>query len=375
MKKGIDFFLTSGHSGKDRIGLVTNHTGRTETGALTVDALLDSGFRLKALFSPEHGLFGVEQDGVKTGDSFYREIPAYSLYGTNRRPSREQLKGLDLILFDMQDIGSRFYTYLYTLAYVMEEAAAVGLPVVVSDRPVPLGRKIEGNPIDSSFDSFVGAYGLPCRTGMTIGEYALYLKKYYIPLCNLEVIGTERESALGWRDHRWINPSPNIPSPVTALVYSGTCLFEGTILSEGRGTTRPFEQIGAPWIDGGKLAAEMNRQGLSGADFTSALFKPAFGKFEREVCGGVLIHVNNFGAYESLKTGVALLGTIKSLYPGIKLLRTPAEGETLSFMEKLSGSSDFTAALDSGKGWRELFGMISGREETFEEKRDSVRLY
>lgn len=375
MKKGIDYFIASGRYRSGKIGLVTNHTGRTESGELTVDALIACGYRLGALFSPEHGIFGVEQDGVKTSDMKYGDIPAYSLYGKNRRPSADQLKDLDLIVFDMQEVGSRFYTYLYTLAYVMEAAADAGIPVIVTDRPAPLGRKVEGNPIDPAFDSFVGAYGLPCRTGMTIGEFARYVKANYVPDCELEVIETDRESAVGWKDPRWINPSPNMPSLSTAAVYGGTCLVEGTFLSEGRGTTRPFEQIGAPWIDGTKLAIEMRKLGLSGVDFTSTRFKPAFGKHTGEVCEGVMIHPTQMESFESLKTGVALLSSIASLYPEEAIVKGPMEGQKLSFMDKLSGSTDFGQKLEERADWRTLYSLIAGREEEFEVKRESAILY
>lgn len=354
---------------------MTNHTGRTESGELSVDALLDRGYQVKALFSPEHGIFGVEQDGVKTGDGEYGKIPSFSLYGENRRPSGEQLDGLEMILFDMQEIGSRFYTYLYTLAYVMEEAAKKGIAVVVTDRPAPLGRKIEGNPIASEFDSFVGAYGLPCRTGMTIGEYALYLKEHYIPGCELEVVETERETALGWKDYRWINPSPNIPTMNSALIYGGTCLVEGTVLSEGRGTTRPFEQIGAPWIDGRILAGELNSIGLEGVCFTSSRFKPEFSKHKGEVCGGIQVHCTDGNVLSPLKTGVAILGTIASLYPEQTLVRERSTGEKHSFMDKLTGTGDFALQLEKRTGWKNLYGLISGGEETFEKKRFSSLLY
>lgn len=374
LKTGIDFFLENPRPG--RLGVVTNHTGRLASGKLTIDGLIEAGFDVAALFFPEHGLYGVEKEGERTGDSRYRGIRAYSLYGENRRPSSEQLSGLEAVLFDMQDLGLRYYTYLYTLAYVMDECARHGLPLIVTDRPVPLGRAVEGNPLGSGQNSFVGGYGLPNRTGLTLGEFALYLKKYYLPRADLTVVPLEGYAPGFWpMGEAWINPSPNIPSPEAALIYGGTCLVEGTSLSEGRGTTRPFEVVGAPGLDGDLLSDDLNRLSLGGVRFYPARFKPAYSKHAGRVCGGVQIHVTDREVFHSLNTGLALLSRFFYHYSHqIDTLGTLSEGSR-PFLELLSGSSDLALRLKRGEDHQRIIDSLTGGEESFRTRVEDILLY
>jgi len=376
LKTGIDIYFEKEIFKEGNIGLLCNHTSRLSNGILVADEIINRGGGLKALFSPEHGLYGVQQDGEKTEDSTYRGISAYSLYGENRRASKEQLKDLDYILIDLQEIGCRFYTYLYTLAYMMEVAAEIGLKVIVTDRPAPLGRNIEGNRISEEYSSFVGSYGLPIRTGLTIGEFALYLKQNYIHQCDLEVIKLE-----GWNsqvmdlNRSWLNPSPNIPSLKAALVYTGTCLFEGTNISEGRGTTRPFETIGAPGLDGFKLSQVLNSYNLPGVSFIYTKFKPEFGKHKNSICEGVQVNITDIEMFKSLKVGVAIIGTIFSLFRNkVEILQSNSKNE-LCFIDKLTGTVDFRKKLDKGSNWLELYSLLSDNEEEFTKLRDNALLY
>lgn len=376
MKTGINLFCELGRYKNGVIGLVTNNTGRLTSGELTVDAIINGGWNLKALFSPEHGLFGVIQDGIKTLDFTYRGIPVYSLYGHNRKPKQSQLEGLDYILFDIQDIGSRFYTYLYTLAYVMEAAVEAGIPVIVMDRPAPLGRKIEGNRISKGYNSFVGSYGLPIRTGLTIGEYAVYLKQNYISEAEIEVIKMDGWDGKLWDSNNpWLNPSPNIPSINSALVYSGTCLIEGTDISEGRGTTRPFETIGAPGIDGRELSRTLNNYNLDGVDFLFTIFKPEFSKHKGMVCEGVQLNITDSDLFQPLKTGVALIGTIYTLYQDkVNIRPIDIQGEKC-FLDKLTGSEEFRRKLSGGENWENLYTILTNKEKDFIPFRDKAILY
>lgn len=365
MKTGIDSFFEQKRHLNGKIGLVTNHTGRLSNGILVADAIIDMGGKLQTLFSPEHGLFGIAQDGVEIDDTTYRGITTYSLHGKYRKPTPEMLEGIDYILFDIQELGSRFYTYLYTLAYVMEAATDKGLKVIVTDRPAPLGRGFEGNRITDEYSSFVGAYGLPARTGLTIGEYATYLKQNFILNCNLEVVKMENWNGQIWDSKSpWLNPSPNMPSFSAAMVYPGTCLIEATDLSEGRGTTRPFENIGAPKIDGRVLAKTLNNYNIEGVTFDFITFKPEFGKHKGEVCEGVQINVTNYQNFKPLKTGVALISTIFKLFPDSGNIRgIEIEGQKC-WMDKLTGNKDFRLQLIKSP-WEDLYRLLTDREDEF----------
>ena len=302
-----------------RIGLITNHTGFNKQFESTID-ILYKNTNLVALYAPEHGIRGDIQAGetVSTYIDKKTNLPVYSLYGKNKKPSYEMLKDIDLLVYDIQDVGVRFYTYIYTLAYAMESCAEYNKEIIVLDRPNPLdGLDVEGNLLNLEFASFVGLYPIPQRYGLTVGEIAhLFNKEFHIE-CNLRIIPLKN-----WKRHMfyhdtelpWIAPSPNLPSLSSAIVYPGTCMLSGTNISEGRGTTQPFELVGAPWIDEYALSKKMNELSLSGVYFRPAYFIPTFYKYKDEICKGVQVHITNHKEFQPVKVGLSLLYTIMDLH-------------------------------------------------------------
>ncbi|MFZ1058036.1 MAG: DUF1343 domain-containing protein [Candidatus Rokuibacteriota bacterium] len=292
------------------------------------------GARLVALFAPEHGLTGAAQDHspIAGARDPATGLPVVSLYGRRRAPTAPMLAGLDTLVCDLQDVGARYYTFVWTMALAMGACARAGVRMIVLDRPNPLGgARVEGNVLDPRFASFVGLYPLPVRHGMTIGEMALYLNSRHGLRCDLDVIpmsGWRR--AMLWEETGlpWVPPSPNMPTPDTARVYPGACLIEATNLSEGRGTTRPFEWVGAPFIDAHDLAGALNAEGLRGVRFRPCRFQPTFHKWKGRVCGGVQLHVTDRERFKPYLTGLALIATVRRLYPrGFAWRKPPYEFE------------------------------------------------
>jgi uncharacterized protein YbbC (DUF1343 family) len=281
------------------------------------------GANLVALYGPEHGIRGEAQDMIgvdNVSEDPGTGLPIYSLYGPTEdslRPTPAMLEGVDLLLFDIQDVGSRYYTYIYTMSYLMEAAAEAGVQMMVLDRPNPLGgHLVEGNVIEEGYTSFVGRYPIANRHGMTAGELARLFNEAFEINCSLEVIplgGWRREQWFDQTGLPWIMPSPNMPTLETATVYPGGCLLEGTNLSEGRGTTRPFELIGAPYLDPFAWANALNELPLPGVTFRPLRFSPTFHKWQGESCGGVQPHVTDRQAFLPFRTGVALLQTAHQL--------------------------------------------------------------
>jgi len=313
VKNGIDCIEKYSYlfEGK-RLGLVSSPMGVDRNLRSTID-ILNEKFNLTALYSPEHGIRGNLQAGAAV-DTYVDEatgITVYSLYGKNKKPSPEILENIDVLVIDLQDVGSRYYTFLYTMSYCMESCEENNKTVVVLDRPNVIGGEaVEGNILDVNFKSFIGMYPIPQRFGLTIGELAQLLNKEFNINCDLKVAkleGWRREAYFDDTDLLWINPSPNIPSVNTAVLYNGTCLFEGTNISEGRGTTKPFEFIGAPWLDAYKLADKMNKKGLEGVIFRPVYFEPAFSKHKGELCKGVQVHVKDKRKVKPVKVGINLL--------------------------------------------------------------------
>jgi len=276
--------------------------------------------KLKALFAPEHGLFAALQDQVKSPDSRYRkELAIFSLYGRKRKPTLQTLKRLDAIIIDLPDIGTRYYTFLWSAILMIIEAAKIQKKVFVLDRPNPInGVTVQGPLIDSGFESFVGLYSLPVRHGMTIGEICNLLNEEYNLAADISIIklqGWSRRTYGDETDNFWTIPSPNMPHLSTALVYPGMCLFEGTNISEGRGTTRPFELFGAPWIRPHQLVNALDKCSVPGVAFRPAFFIPTFNKYSGQICGGAAIHVTNRRQFAPVTTGIQIIKQIYQLYP------------------------------------------------------------
>ena len=335
VKPGLDVLIDQQFSllaGK-RVGVITNHTGMTKSGLHIVDIIREAeDVELAAIFGPEHGVRGIEPDG-KAVDSAVDPasgVTIYSLYGKTRRPTEDMINTLDLLIFDIQDVGARFYTYIYTMALAMEVAALNDKKFVVLDRPNPItGGVVEGPMLEDGFESFVGKYKLPVRHGMTVGELALMFKGEgwidgadKLDLAVVRMEGWRRELWFDQTNIPWISPSPSMRTLSTATLYPGTCFIEGTNLSEGRGTELPFEQIGAPWVDGKLLANEMNKLHLEGVVFEAIEFTPEAilpsvpnPKYKDELSSGIRVRVIRRELLEPVKTGISLVSTLQRLFP------------------------------------------------------------
>ena len=278
-------------------------------------------FRLAALFGPQHGFRGETQDNMIEWRSYEHpslHIPIYSLYGEHREPTPEMLHGLDALLIDLQDVGARYYTFVWTVFLCMRACEAAGVAVVVLDRPNPInGTTMEGPLLNPEYRSFVGMHPIPVRHGKTIGELATQFQQEAFPNCALTVLPMKNWDRTMWFDDTglsWVMPSPNMATLDTATVYPGMCLLEATNISEGRGTTRPFEIFGAPWIDPEAIAHELNLRRLSGVCFREIFFQPTFHKFAGEPCGGAQIHVTDRDSFQPFATGVEVIRCIRRMY-------------------------------------------------------------
>src|SRR6476659_9268143 len=312
VRLGSDVLLCSNRLTGARVGVVCNHASIDRGFLHIIDRVnMCEGVTLAAIFGPQHGFRSDVQDNmVETPhqDDPRRRVPIYSLYSETREPTAEMLRGIDALIVDLQDIGARIYTYIYTMANCMRAAAKHGVAVIVCDRPNPIGgADVEGSTLRPGWESFVGQFAIPMRHGMTIGELAKLFNDAFGIGASLDVVPLE-----GWRRNMyhdetgvpWVIPSPNLPTLDSTIVYPGAVLFEGTRLSEGRGTTRPFELIGAPWIDGDRLADAMNGLGLPGVHFRPAFFEPTFQKHAKETCGGCQIHVLDRQKFRPVQTAV-----------------------------------------------------------------------
>jgi uncharacterized protein YbbC (DUF1343 family)/CubicO group peptidase (beta-lactamase class C family) len=352
-----------------RVGLVTNQTGRDLNGKPTIDVLKEApNVKLVALFSPEHGIRG-ELDQAKINDSVDEKtgLPIYSLYGDTRRPKPEQLKDLDAVVYDLQDIGTRFYTYTATLRNVMEEAATLGKPIFILDRPDPInGMSVEGPIADEDKLSFIAAHTVPVRYGLTIGELGQMMNAERKIGADVRVIKMENWSRSMWFDETgqtWVNPSPNMRSLTEATLYPGIGLLETTNVSVGRGTDTPFEVVGAPYIDGRKLAAYLNERNLAGVRFVPVRFKPNASVFKDEELGGINIVITNRDSFNSVGTGLEISTALRRLYPNDwqvdKYLRLLVNQNVLENVK----SGD--AARDIEKAWQNDLSNFETRRSAF----------
>jgi uncharacterized protein YbbC (DUF1343 family) len=365
------------------LGLVVNQTSLTSDGQFSIGQFhKNKSFKLKTILAPEHGVYGVDQDMALVADEIepLSGLLVRSLYGTNissLTPSSSLLDGIDNLVFDIQDVGSRYYTFIYTLANCMKACAQSNTRMVVCDRPNPInGFAVEGNLIKKEFHSFVGQYPIPNRHGMTVGELAILFNEHFGIKCNLKVIPMEGWERSMWYDQTglpWVSPSPNMPTLSTATVYPGMCLIEGTLLSEGRGTTLPFEQVGAPYINAEVLAKTLNKENLPGLFFRPQYFKPQFQKWSGKVCGGVQIHITERNKIKPLATSISVLFFIKKLYPNDFSWRTEAYefvNDRLA-IDLLYGNSTLREAIETGNlsiknlesGWKEDIKVFSSQRD------------
>lgn len=362
-----------------RLGIITNHTGCDSDRRFVVDVFRGmTGVTVAALFSPEHGLWGKEQAGEKVDsykDPVYN-LPVYSLYGRTQKPTPEMLRNIDVLVFDIQDVGARFYTYVYTMSLAMEAAAENGKRFVVLDRPNPInGVCVEGNVLDPAVASFVGLYPIPVRHGMTVGELAKMFNDqgWLTGAVRAELVVIPME---GWRRRMWydqtglrfIKPSPNMPDLETAAVYPGLCLLEGTNVSEGRGTDKPFLQFGAPWTDSQRLTERLSELNLPGMRFETAKFTPTSSKYQGLECHGVRIVITNRDRLEAYYSGIRIVGEIFRMYP------RDFEWKTAHF-DRLCGTSTIREAITSGSSLSELRSKWQPALESFRKIRDKYLIY
>lgn len=320
------------------IGLITNPTAVDRDLNHIVDLFYNNkDINLIALYGPEHGVRGDAQAGsyVKSYIDNTTGLPVYSLYGKTKKPTSEMLKDVDLLIFDIQDVGVRFYTYIYTMAYVLKAAKENGIEIIVLDRPNPLGGLVvEGPVLEKGYESFVGLFPIPTRHGMTIGELANYFNEKFeingdltvIPMKNWKRSMTYKDTGL-----EFVLPSPNIPTEETIYIYLGSAIFEGTNISEGRGTTKPFQFVGAPFINGRQFTQKLNSLNLPGVRFRQVSFTPSISKYQGELCHGVEIHIINPKDFNGINTGLYMVKTLNEMYPN--------NFKITSFFDNLMGNS------------------------------------
>ncbi len=361
---GIDSFLKNANRLKGkRIALLTNASGVNSTLEPDVDLLIEKGLNIVKMFGPEHGIWGAVEDGksVSHGVDPIHHIPVFSLYGETNRPTDEMLKNVDVVIYDIQDVGLRFYTYIYTLAYMMEECEKRGIKVIVLDRPNPLSGKVEGPIIESGMESFVGGYGLALRYGLTVGELSVYFNERYNMKVDLEVVklqGWHRWMYFGDTGLLWSTPSPNLPSLEHTVLYTGMCLLEGVNVSVGRGTVHPFKFVGAPWIDSKKLKKEMENIPHMGIAFRERDFIPLTSKYKGELCHGLEFFVLDEKEAKPLILTLYLISLVKKLYPQKfewDVSYHNAKGRY--HFDLLIGSEKYRVLIDEGKDVKDISNM------------------
>lgn len=368
-----------------RVGLLAHAASVTQRLSSTVEEFFNQqAIDLKLLFAPEHGLFGAAQDMEAVGEERdpRTKLRVLSLYGRDvdsLTPKAKDLKDIDVLVIDLQDVGVRYYTYIYTMALSLKACGEAKIPVIILDRPNPLGGEgVEGNLLNPSFASFVGFYPLPVRHGMTIGELAQYFNDTQNFCCTLTVIpmiGWQRAMHFDNTGLTWIPPSPNMPTFNTASVYAGSCLIEATEISEGRGTTKPFEWLGAPFIDAVKFCQHLNSQAFPGVHFRPISFKPSFHKYAGKLCHGTQIHITDHKTYQSYNTGLHVIKALHDLYPHHFAWRDkPYEFVTdRPAIDLLTGTDLFRKGLESPHCLKEFFELCqTGTEEFLKERGDYI---
>ncbi|MGW9309426.1 exo-beta-N-acetylmuramidase NamZ family protein [Saccharomonospora azurea] len=363
-----------------RVGVLSNPTGVLADQIHVVDSLVQAGLDPVAVFGPEHGFRGSAQAGGSEGD--YPDprtgVPVYDIYGVDVDKLTELLRKADVetLVFDIADVGARFYTYIWSMYQAMVASARLGIQFVVLDRPNPIGGEAHGPMLDPAYSSFVGLRPIVQQHGMTVGELARYFAAELLPGDGVELAELDVVPMRGWRRKQvfedtgllWTPPSPNMPTPDTASVYPGTCLFEGTVFSEGRGTTRPFEILGAPGVDW-RWHEEIASHGLPGVSFRECYYVPTFGKFAGETCGGVQLTVTDPYRFDAIRTGVDLIVTAKRLYPDLFGWRED------DFIDKLTGSDRFRSMVDAGATTDDVVSSWRDELADFRRKREPYLLY
>lgn len=382
---GSERLLASSALRGKRVGVVCNPASVDHGfGHITDRIAALPGVTLATIFGPQHGFRSdVQENMIESGhaEDARRRVPVYSLYSETRIPTPEMMAGLDVLVVDLQDVGTRIYTYIYTMAYCLTAAKRDGVKVIVCDRPNPIGgTQVEGPMLEKGFESFVGLYPIPMRHGMTIGELARLFNDHFGIGADLEV-----SAMTGWTrgmyhdDARapWVMPSPNVPTLDTAIVYPGTVLFEGTNVSEGRGTTRPFELAGAPWVTDERFADALNARDIPGVHFRPALFEPTFHKHAAASCGGVQIHVTNRAAFPAVRVGVLLTEAFRNAGPSAFAWRQPPYEDqyTLLPFDILCGTSDTREQLEAGVKTEEIARSWEPGVSAFHALRKTFLLY
>jgi uncharacterized protein YbbC (DUF1343 family) len=367
-----------------RIGLIANPTAVTPDlthAALHLKGL--KGAKLVALFGPEHGVFANAQDLEEVGDLKDPKtgLKVWSLYGETRIPTAKMLAGIDTLIFDVQDVGSRYYTFIYTMLHAMQACAAHGVRLIVLDRPNPIGGLcVQGNVLDPGYLSFVGMHPLAVRHGMTVGELALMFATELDLSLDLEVVAMKGyRRAMDFEDTGlpWVLPSPNMPTVDTAYVYPGGCLIEGTNLSEGRGTTRPFHLLGAPWLDPWKLASDLSKADLGGLAFRPCYFTPTFQKHAGVVCGGVEVHVSDRRKVDAFYSYLVVIEKARAQHPTRFAWRDPPyEYEFIKLpIDILCGTSSIREAIEGGRPLRKFKAQFESEARAFEVVRKPFLMY
>ncbi|MEA1987063.1 MAG: DUF1343 domain-containing protein [Candidatus Marinimicrobia bacterium] len=388
VKNGIDVLIENDCDilKNKRVGIVANHTSVTKSGKHLVDVIFENkDVEIVAIFAPEHGFRGEAEAGKHVANNIdsKTKAPIYSIYGKHRKPSMEMLKNVGVLIFDIQDIGSRFYTYISTMGNIMEAGGENKIPVIILDRPNPIGGIVEGNMLDEKYSSFVGKFKIPIRHGLTVGELANMIKNEKwinkaddLDLKIIKVKNWKHSIFFPQTDLNWIDPSPNMRNFNEAILYPGMCLFEATNFSEGRGTEHPFECVGAPFIDSKKVIKKLNKLKLKGVKFEPIRFIPkdmpgysVNPKFENEVVNGISIEVTNPSEFESVKLGVYLIITLRDMYPKDFLINRP------NWMNKLWGDDSFMEMYKKNKTADEIINSYKSELKQFIDLRSGYLFY
>ncbi len=381
---GLDRLLARPETLKGRrVGLIANHTSVSGGLGYSWDLLRARGVTISRVFSPEHGLFGTEQDQVPVSSRIDFPFEIVNLYGATHdslAPMESHITGLDCVLFDIQDVGARYYTYVNTMILFLKAIHARDIEFMVLDRPNPLGgRAIEGPVLKRGYESFVGLLPVPVRHGLTAGELARLAVDYFkldVHLRVIEMNGWEREMFYDETGLPWVPPSPNMPTLNTALVYPGICLFEGTSASEGRGTTTPFEAVGAPHIRADELCARLNALDLPGVFFRPVYFKPTFNKFRGETIGGAYLHVTDRGHFRPFETGIAMVMAFRDMMPGFEFLSGVYEfNDVHPAFDLLAGGPAIREHIQEGKPLDRITALWVKEEKVFAGLSEEYHLY